>query len=201
MNVCDAMSKKKGCKKIARRTAGGTSATVAIKSQKRPLRTESHISKFEGIAARETRHSRTCFQRTPAKPKAPPPLKRVRSKPMSMVTSNTTSVTSTPIIEGLVTSMLSSAQVFAACDHVDRTYNYQVNLVGQKQPKLKIYPYDTCDTTRFTRHYPMICRKYIPTMRNAKSVSHMPIDIITTTICLSQTAILPSFLKQLVSGG
>lgn len=174
---------------------------MAIKSQTRPLRTEIHISKFEGISASENRNNRTCFQRTLAKPKAPLPLKRVRSKPTSMVTSNTTSVTSTPIIESLVTSMLSRAQVFAACDHVDRIYSYRVKPVGQKQPKLNIYPYDTCDTIRFTRHHPMICRKYIPTMRNAMSVSHMPIDIITTTICLSQTAILPSFLKRLASGG
>jgi hypothetical protein len=51
------MSKKEKYKRIARRTAGGTSAMVANVSQRRPLRTEIQISEFGGITAGENCHA------------------------------------------------------------------------------------------------------------------------------------------------
>jgi hypothetical protein len=40
------MSEKEGDNRIDRRTVGGISKTMAIKSQMRPLRTKNHVSKF-----------------------------------------------------------------------------------------------------------------------------------------------------------
>jgi hypothetical protein len=71
---------------------------------------------------------------------------------MSMMRSNTTSVTSEAMILGLVVSRLSRTQVFASGDHAERSYGYQVSLADSNQSKLKIHPYHTCDTTRFTNY-------------------------------------------------
>ena len=81
---------------------------------------------------------------------------------MSMVTSKTMSVMSTPIIAGLALATLSRVQVFASGDHVERSYGYQVSLVDFKQSKLKIHLYDSCNTVRFIKQFPIICRKYLP---------------------------------------
>ena len=81
---------------------------------------------------------------------------------MSMVTSKTMSVMSTPIIAGLALATLRRVQVFASGDHVERSYGYQVNLVDLKQSKLKMHLYDSCNTARFIRNLSMIRRRYLP---------------------------------------
>jgi len=149
------MRKKERYKRIVRRTAGGTSAMVASKSQMRPLRTEIQISEFGSITASENCRHRTCFQRRRPKPKAPPASRRRRSKPMSMMRSNATSETSEPTTLGLVVSKLRVRQAFASGDHAERIYGCQVSRAGPKQPKLEIYPYVTCDITRNTRDSPI----------------------------------------------
>ena len=85
----------------------------------------------------------------------------MRSKPISMVTSKTMSVMSTPIIAGLALATLSRVQVFASGDHVERSYGYQVSLV-KKQSKLKIHLYNSCNIAMFIKHFPMICRRDLP---------------------------------------
>jgi hypothetical protein len=124
------MSKKKVANVITRRTEVGTSATMASRSQIRPLET-----KINAITASDLCHQRTCFQRMCAKPKTLPALRRMRSKPMSMMKSNATSVVSEPITVGLVVSKLRRAQVFSSGDHVDRSYVCQVSQAGSKQLK------------------------------------------------------------------
>jgi hypothetical protein len=136
----------------------------------------------------------TCFHRRRNKPNAPPPFKRRRSRPMSMMRSNTTSVMSELRIVGLVLSKLSTVQVFCSDDHVARTYGCEVSLPGPKQSKSNIHPYNTCDINRFTRDSPMICRRHLPLMRNETSVIHMPIVVIKTTLFLPQMAILRASL-------
>ena len=86
----------------------------------------------------------------------------MRSKRMSIVTSKTMSVISTPIIAGLALVTLSRVQVFASGDHAERSYGSQVSLVDFKQSKLKIHLYDSCNTAKFIRHSPIICRRYLP---------------------------------------
>jgi hypothetical protein len=104
---------------MARRTVEGTSATVATKSQMRPLRTEAHIRVSQSA---RTAHRRTCFQRTRAVPNAQPVSRRRRSKPKSMMRSNTRSVTSVLTMLGFVRLNCKIAHVFASGDHLERTY-------------------------------------------------------------------------------
>jgi hypothetical protein len=192
------MSLKEGCKRIARRAVGGTSATVASKSQIRPLRTVIHISEFASTTASGNCHHRTCFQSLRPKAKAPP---RRGSKPMSMIRSKPMSETREQIIAGLVLSMLSTTQVSASGDHVERSYGCQVSQAGPKQLKLKIHPYCTYDITRYTRASPVICRRYLPLMKSKMSVTHMLIAIAIIIFALFQMAILPSYLERIASGG
>ena len=138
------MSKKKRPKKKKGRTTGRTSATVAIQSQTRPWRTEIHISEFGSVAASANCHHRTWFQRMRPKRRAPPDSSRMRSKPMSMMISNTTSVKSIEITESLLVPTLSTTrQEFAWCDHIERNYGCHVSQAGLKLSKLKNYPYAT----------------------------------------------------------
>jgi hypothetical protein len=104
---------------LVRRTVEGTSATVATKSQMRPLRTEVNIRVSQ--PARNVHH-RTCFQRTRVIPNAQPDSRRRRSKPKSMMRSNAMSVTSVPTTLTLVRSNWEIMHVFASGDHVERTY-------------------------------------------------------------------------------
>jgi hypothetical protein len=55
---------------------------------------------------------------------------------MSMMTSNTTSVTREAMILGFVVSKLDRTQVFASGDHSERSYGCQVSLAGSNQSKL-----------------------------------------------------------------
>ena len=89
----------------------------------------------------------------------------MRNKPMSMVTSNTMSVKTMAMVEGIVLPKLSTAQVSATGNHAERTYGCQMSQAGSKYSKLKINQYDTCNIshiTAFTKHSPMICRRYLP---------------------------------------
>lgn len=70
---------------------------------------------------RKNHHHCTCFQRMRSKPNTSLAPKRRRSKPMSMMTSNTTSAISEPIILGFMLAGLSSTQVFCSFDHETRT--------------------------------------------------------------------------------
>ena len=137
------MSVKEQCKRIPRHTVEGTSATVASKSQIRPFRTEIHVSEFGSTTASGNCHHRTCFQSVRPKANAPP---RRGSKPMSMMRSNPMSETSEPIIAGLVLSMLTTVQVTASGDHVERTYGCQGKPSRSK----------TVEIEKFTRTIPMI---------------------------------------------
>ena len=183
---------------MARRTVKGTSAAVATNSQTRPLRTAIHISEFRSHTASENSHHRTCFQSMRPKAKAPPPRRRERIKPMSMMRSNTTSVTSAATTLGLVASKFVTMQKFASGDHVERTYGCNVSLTKPKQSKLKIHPYDACDTARFIRDSPMIGERYLPLIWNPMSVIHMAIAIPVIILSLFQMAILPGSLSALL---
>jgi hypothetical protein len=105
---------------MVRRTDEGISATAARKNQMRPLRAEIHINEFGSIAASENWRHRTCFQRNVPRGKSPSDPRRRRNKPTSIMIHNVESVTSVPITLGVVISKLSTMQVFAACDHVER---------------------------------------------------------------------------------
>jgi hypothetical protein len=141
------ISEKEERERIATRTVGGTSANVASKSQMRPLRTKNHVSKYGSITASKNYHHRTWFQRMRPTPNAPPSPIRRRSKPMSMMRSNTTSVTSELIILGLLVSALSRTHAPFSSDHVERSY------VSIKPSRSKIV-----DIEKFTRTLPMISR-------------------------------------------
>jgi hypothetical protein len=112
---------------------------VASKSQMRPLRTEIHISEFGSIMEKENVYHRTCFQRMPPKPEVPPARTRMRSKPMSMIRSNTTSETREKTTLSLVLSKLSRAQVFASGDHAERIYRMAGKPSGSKTVKIKTF--------------------------------------------------------------
>ena len=100
---------------------------AAIKSQMRPLRTEIHISEYHDS---ENCHHHTCFQRKRPKTKAPPVLRRRRSKPASMMRSNPMSETNETIIVDIVLSKLTRTQVFASGDHAERSYGCQISRAG-----------------------------------------------------------------------
>ena len=114
------MSENEGRKRMARRTDEGISARAASKNQMRPLRTENYIRELGSITDSENCRHRTCFHRKVPKAKLPPALRRRRSKPTSIMIHNVASVTSVPIILGVVISKLFKTQVFAAGDHVER---------------------------------------------------------------------------------
>jgi hypothetical protein len=59
---------------------------------------------------------------------------------MSMMRSNTTSVTRMLITPKLPLSGLSPPQVFASCDHEERICGYQVSRAKSKQPESKYSP-------------------------------------------------------------
>ena len=124
-----------------------------------------------------------------------------RSKPMSMMRSNPMSETSEPITAGLVLSKLCTMQVSASGDHVERSFGSQVSQAGPKQSKLKIHPYCTYDITRYTRYSPVICRRYLPSMKSEMSISNMPIAIAIIIFALFQMAILPRYLERIALGG
>jgi hypothetical protein len=129
------MSKKEKYKRIARRTAGGTSAMVASKSQMRPLRTEIRITEFGSITAGENCHA-YLLSEDASQTKGTACIeaaRRRRSKPTSMMTSNPMSVESETRTVGLVVSMLRMRQALASIDHVERIYGCQVSLTGPKQ--------------------------------------------------------------------
>lgn len=88
--------------------------------------------------AKKNRHHRTCFQRMCPKSNGPAASMRRRSTPLIMMRSNTTSVTSELITEGLVVSKLSRPQVFVSGDHLERIYGYQINLAYSKTVEFNI---------------------------------------------------------------
>jgi hypothetical protein len=127
-----AMSKKEGCKRMARRTDEGTSARAASKNQMRPLRTENYIREFGSITDSENCQHRTCFHRKAPKAKLPPALRRMRSKPTSIMIHSAASVTSVAIILGAVLSKLVKTQVFAAGNHAERICGCRISRAGPK---------------------------------------------------------------------
>ena len=135
-----AMSEKEGRERMVRRTAEGITATAASTNQMRPLRTEIHINEFGSITASGNFHHRTCFQRKAPRGVLPPPSRRRRYKPMSIMMHNVESVMSVPITLGVVISKLSTTQVFAACDHVERICSCQVSWVRFKIIKIENSP-------------------------------------------------------------
>ena len=97
---------------MIRLTAGGTSATVAKKSQARPFQNMYAISDTsDGECA-----SPTCLQRSFPKPNRVPSLRR-RSKPTSIVRSKTTSETSMAIMLSLLLSVSNTTQALSSGTH------------------------------------------------------------------------------------
>lgn len=183
---------------MARLTDGGTSATVASKSQLRPLRSKIHISRFRS-SEKEPPH--TCFQRMCPKSNAPTALKRRRSTPLSMMRSNKTSVISELITAGLVLCKLSRAQVFASGDHVERICGCQIKPSRSEIVDINnTHPYCTCDITRVKKDSFGTCKTYLPLMRNATSATHTPIVITKGIFAMFQTAILPKTLECVALG-
>jgi len=105
------------------------------------------------MTSSENYHHRTCFQRTRPKPNAAPdPISR-RSKPMSMMRSNTTSATSELMILSFRLFGLSRMQELLSYDHVLRSYGYWISLACPKQSTLNILP--VCNLW-----YHGVCKKY-----------------------------------------
>ena len=69
--------------KIARLTAGGVSKTIASDSQVTPLRKRTLESIYRIAAIQNDHH--TCLQRMGVRPNMPPPLRRRRNRPTSMI--------------------------------------------------------------------------------------------------------------------
>lgn len=104
-------------------TVGGTSATVAIKSQMTPLQTENKSVNQEYTAKRNHPHP-TCFQRRRPRPNEPLLSWRRRNSPMSTTISKTISATRVIIILGLLSSVLSTRQPCRTGSHTERSYRY-----------------------------------------------------------------------------
>jgi hypothetical protein len=190
------MSEKERCKRIARRTTGGSSAMVASKSQIRPYK-KKFI--FVNLGVPENCRHRTCFQRVRPKAKTPPPSQRRRSKPMSMMISNARSEDNELILEYLVLSKLVIMQAFASGDHEERSYGCQVSHASPKLFKLNIHPYRSYIIARCSEDSPVICRRCLPRRKREVSVNHITIAIAKIIFALFQMAILPTFLERLAS--
>ena len=120
MSNRDEMNEK--CKEIARLTTGGTSATVASRNHMTPLQAggqnirEVKVQRLTG----KNSHHPTCSHRRLARPNLPPPLRRKRSKPTSIVTSKIMSEMNMTMMLGLLVSMLVAKQMPSAIRRVPR---------------------------------------------------------------------------------
>jgi hypothetical protein len=118
-----------------------------------------------------------------------------------MMTSNRISVLSEPKMLALVVSKLSKAQVDASGDQAERSYSFQLSIADPNQLTLETLP------VRHLRHHKnykdnsMVRRRYLPWIRSATSATQITIAIAIILFFMFQMAILPSFLKFLVSKG
>ena len=107
---------------LARLTTGGTSATVASKSQITPLRKGKISESVNRRTMASENYHPTCFQRSWLRPNTPPPRRRMRNKPPSIMRSKAMSVTSMETMLSRVLSVLGETQACWAGTHSERTY-------------------------------------------------------------------------------
>jgi hypothetical protein len=105
--------------KVAGLTAGGVSETIASDSQMTALR--SKLKLIERITARQNRHH-TCLQRMGVRPNMPPPLRRRRIRPTSMIKikNRSAKIVGTRLIT--LFSILKDEQLCTSGFHVERSY-------------------------------------------------------------------------------